>query len=264
MTDDNRCLSANALIGMVHLLPLPGSPVSQRTQRVVTEHALADARTLAGAGFDALMIENFGDAPFRATRVEPHTVAMMTVIARRVRDTVSLPIGINVLRNDPRAALAVAGACGAAFIRVNVHVGVYAADQGIIEGRADDTLRYRRDLGDATAIFADVHVKHARPMSTPDLAEAAEETAYRGRADALIVSGTGTGKPTDRHDVECVRKAVPDRPLYIGSGVTADTIREDLGIADGVIVGTALKPNRRIEAPIDAKLASTFVEAARS
>lgn len=255
-------LPPRALIGMVHLPPLPGSPASEHSLQAIIQLASTDAQILEQAGFTALMMENFGDAPFRATRVDPHTVACMTVVAQAIRAASRLPLGINVLRNDPFAALAVAGASGAAFVRINVHCGVYATDQGTIEGRADETLRYRRALGATTAIFADVHVKHARPLSTTSIAEAAEETAYRGRADALIVSGTGTGKPTDLADVRAVKAAVPDRPVFIGSGATPETIGNILAIADGAIIGTAIKCEGRTTAPVDPARAAAFVHAA--
>jgi hypothetical protein len=208
------------------------------------------------------MMENFGDAPFRPGAVDPHTVACMTVIARRLAEVVPLPLGINVLRNDPIAALAIAHTVGAKFIRANVHCGVYATDQGMIEGRADETLRYRRAIGCSAAILADVHVKHASPMLQQSIEEAAEETAYRGRADALIVSGSGTGKATAMNDLYAVRKVVPDRPLLVGSGVNAQTVRDILQVADGVIVGTAVKENASTTAPVDARLAGDFVKAA--
>jgi membrane complex biogenesis BtpA family protein len=259
----NNPLPTRALIGMVHLLPLPGSPAARQTLQTITALALADAQALRQAGFDALIVENFGDAPFRATRVDPHTVAAMTLIARAIREQVDLPLGINVLRNDALAAIAIATTCGAGFVRINVHCGVYATDQGIIEGRADDNLRYRQSLGSQVAIFADVHVKHARPLSCPGIADAAAETAYRGRADALIVSGTATGRPTDLDEVRAIKTAVPDRPVYVGSGATADNIRSLLAIADGAIVGTAIKQDGRTTAPVDPARAAAFVRAAR-
>jgi membrane complex biogenesis BtpA family protein len=255
-------LPPRALIGMLHLPPLPGAPAGEWPLARIIDSACEDARRLAAAGFHALMVENFGDAPFRATQVDPHTVACMTVVARAIAGTVDLPLGINVLRNDPLAALAIATSAGAMFIRVNVHVGVYATDQGIIEGRADQTLRYRRRIGAAAAIFADVHVKHARPLSCTDIAEAAEETAYRGRADGLIVSGSGTGRPTSLEDLRRVKAAVPDRPLLVGSGATPETARELLNVADGLIVGTAIKEQGATTAPVDPDRARRLVEAA--
>ncbi len=256
-------LPRRCLVGMIHLPALPGSPAAGRSLPGIVDSALADALELEAAGFDGLMIENFGDAPFRATRVDPHTVACMTVVARAVRAQTRLPIGINVLRNDARAAIAVATVTGAQFVRINVHCGVYATDQGIIEGRADETLRYRAALGSSVAILADVHVKHARPLSTLDIAAAAEETAFRGRADALIVSGSGTGKPTELDDVKAVRRAVPDRPLLVGSGADEATIRNLLAVADGVIVGTAIKRDGCTTAPVDPRRARALVAAAR-
>lgn len=264
-------LTAPAVVGMVHLAPLPGAPGHSRPMARIIDHALTDARRLAEAGCDALMMENFGDAPFRATRVDAHTVAAMTRVGLALRREVALPLGVNVLRNDPMAALAVATAVGASFVRINVHCGVYATDQGVIEGRADETLRYRRMLSDGSeagepgvAIYADVMVKHARPMSTTSIAEAAQETAYRGRADGLIVSGTATGKATSLDDLRAVREAVPDRFLLVGSGVTAETVVDLLRVADGVIVGTAIKENGKTTAPVDLERAKALVSRVRA
>lgn len=256
-------LPNRALIGMVHLAPLPGSPEGDRPLSHIVSAACDDARTLVGAGFDAVMIENFGDAPFRPGPVDHHTVSCMTVAVRAIRDVVPVPVGVNVLRNDAQAAVAIATVCGAAFVRVNVHCGAYATDQGIIEGAADETLRYRRRLDSRVAIFADVHVKHAAPLFAQAIADAAEEIACRGKADALIVSGSATGKPTSLDDLRAVRSAVPDRPVIVGSGATIENVRELLAIADGVIVGTSIKQRRLTTAPVDAAQARAFVQAAR-
>jgi uncharacterized protein len=262
MTPFLASLPNRALIGMVHLPPLPGSPACRQGLPNILDTAQADAEKLAQAGFDALIVENFGDAPFRSGSVDPHTISCMTVIARQLAAVVPLPLGINVLRNDPIAALAIAHTCGAQFIRVNVHCGVYATDQGIIEGRADETLRYRQAIGCSASILADVHVKHASSMLQQPIEEAAEEVAYRGRADALIVSGSGTGKATAMNDLQAVRGAVPDRPLFVGSGVNTRTVQDVLRVADGVIVGTAIKENEYTTAPVDARRAEEFVKAA--
>ncbi len=257
-------LPEHALIGMVHLAPLPGSPAGEQSLEHICEDACSDARLLAEAGFDAIIVENFGDSPFRATMVDPHTVSCMTIIARAIRREVDLPIGINVLRNDALAAVAIATVCEAAFVRINVHTGVYATDQGIIEGRADETLRYRRRLDSWVGILADIHVKHASPLLNQSIELAAEEAAYRGRADGLIVSGAGTGKPTSLADLRAVRDAVPDKPIFVGSGATVENIRELLAIADGVIIGTAIKQDGCTTAPVDPARAEAFVREARS
>ena len=248
---------------MVHLPPLPGSPRSDQPIDSIIERAVADASSLAASGFDALVIENFGDAPFHSDRVEVHTAVGLGLVVRAVKMAVRCPVGVNVLRNDARTAIAVASVAGAEFVRVNVHTGVYATDQGLLEGKAAETLGYRAMLGGEPAIFADVHVKHAQPLSSPDLGQAAEETAYRGLADALIVTGPTTGRAAELDQVRIVKQAVPDRPVLAGSGVTPDSVADVLAVADGVIVGTALKREGRTDAPVDADRAARFIARAR-
>ena len=209
-----------------------------------------------------LIVENFGDTPFVADKVPPETIAAMAVITDQVIRSVNIPVGVNVLRNDALAALAVAAVSGAAFIRVNVLCGTYATDQGLISGRARELLQRRAQVTPVVRIAADVHVKHATPISQPDIALAAEETAYRACADALIVSGAATGSLTDMNDVRRVKHAVPDRPLWIGSGVAAAAVGDYLKIADAVIVGTSLKRDGQTTAELDARRLRAFVKAA--
>lgn len=228
------------LVGMVHLPPLPGSPRWGGTMRAVVEHALSDARALEAGGMDGVLVENYLDAPFFPDRVPPETVAAMAVVVAEVSGAVRLPVGVNVLRNDAAAALAVAVAAGARFIRVNVHTGAMITDQGWIEGRAHETLRMRERLGATVAILADVLVKHAVPPAGLDPAQAARDAWHRGLADALIVSGAETGAAADPGRLEALRAAVPEAPLWIGSGITPANAREMLPLADGAIVGTTL------------------------
>ena len=241
-----------AFIGVIHLPPLPGSPRWGGDLSRVLEQAEREAAVLAEGGANGIIVENFGDAPFRIGRVEPETVAAMTRAVDLVCRTTTLPVGVNMLRTDALSALAVAVAAGAQFIRVNVHYGTMAADEGLVTGEAFETLRRRR-LMDAEhiAIFADVLVKHAVPLGEPDLGLTARETAYRGLADALIVTGPVTGQPAVADDVSTVRRAVPDRPLFVGSGVDAGNAAHFLAHADGAIVGTSLKKDGVITNPID-------------
>ena len=229
-------------IGVIHLPPLPGSPRWGGDLSMVLEQAEREAVALTEGGANGVIVENFGDAPFRIGRVEPETVAAMTRAVELVCNSTSLPVGVNMLRSDAISALAVAVAGGAQFIRVNVHYGTMAADEGLVTGEAFETLRRRRLMNaEHVAILADVLVKHAVPLGEPDLGLMARETAYRGLADALIVTGPVTGQPAVADDVATVRKAVPDRPLLVGSGVDAGNAAQFLAHADGAIVGTSLK-----------------------
>ncbi|MCK4658601.1 MAG: BtpA/SgcQ family protein [Phycisphaerae bacterium] len=251
------------LIGMCHLPPLPGSPRYGLEMGAVVEHAVRDARTLREAGFDALIVENFGDAPFAASRIAPWTTAALAIVVAEVKSAAGMPVGVNALRNDALAALGIAAAAGGDFVRVNILVGVSATDQGFIQGQAAELLCCRQRIAPTVEIFADVHVKHAVCISQPDIALAAEETAYRGQADALIVSGATTGRPADLEELQRVRRTVPDRLLLAGSGVTPETVGAILEVADGVIVGSCLKPGGNTDLPIDLALANAFMKAAR-
>lgn len=245
---------------MVHLGPLPGAPDFAGDLRRVIETAVRDASTLADSGFDAVMVENFGDAPFFADSVPKITVAGMTRAVDAVGE-VDLPVGVNVLRNDPLAALGIAAATGASFIRVNVLSGTMFTDQGPIVGNAAEVARFRAEHCPEVAVMADVFVKHATPPAELTLEGATRDLSERSGADAIIVSGPGTGAATDIEDLAVVAD-VTDLPVYVGSGVTAESMAALLTIADGVIVGTATKPGGRVEAPVDTGLAKAIVAAA--
>jgi membrane complex biogenesis BtpA family protein len=236
------------VIGMLHLPPLPGAPRYGGDLGAVRDAMLRDAESLAAGGVHGLMLENFGDVPFYPGRVAAHVVAHMTAIAVEVRRRVpGLPLGVNVLRNDGRSALAVAHAAGAKFIRVNVLCGARVTDQGILQGIAHDLLRDRKALGaEDVRVFADVDVKHSAPLGPArSLADEVADTVHRGLADAVIVSGSGTGRATDPAHVREVKEAAGGKvPVYVGSGVTAETVRDLLPHADGFIVGTAFKRGR--------------------
>src|SRR2546430_7159493 len=237
------------LFGMVHLAPLPGAPLFGGAIDAVIEEALADARALRDGGCDGLLFENFGDKPFFKDRVEPETVAAMTRLIVEVSAEVKLPFGVNVLRNDAISAVAIAGATGAAFIRVNVHTGAMVTDQGIVEGRAAETLRRRAALAPTLLIFADHMVKHAAPLASMDEMQAAKDLRLRGLADAIIISGAETGAEPDAARLARVR-AVVDAPLLVGSGLTAEHAAR-FEAADGPIAGTWPKPDGPVNGPVD-------------
>jgi membrane complex biogenesis BtpA family protein len=230
----------------------------------VVDGALDDARALAEGGIDALLVENFGDVPFAAGRVEAAAVAALSVVAAALRAAFPrTPLGVNVLRNDARSALAVACATGAAFIRANVHAGAVVADQGLLQSDAHATLRDRRLLGAEVAIFADVQTKHATPLAPVEVEQEARDLVQRALADALIVTGRATGEAAALADLKRVRDAVPEAPVLVGSGATAESIAELLSVADGAIVGTWLKREGRVGNPVDPARVRRLVDAAR-
>jgi membrane complex biogenesis BtpA family protein len=244
-----------AVFGMVHLRPLLGAPAFQSLDDV-HDLALRDARAIAEAGCDGFVIENFGDKPFTRSRVEAETIAAMTRAIVEIARELTIPFGVNVLRNDALSALAIAAATGAAFIRINVHTGAAVTDQGIIEGDAYATLRKRAALAPGIAIFADHLVKHATPMGEVS----PKDLRLRGMADALIVTGSATGAAADPSRLRTLRELLPDTPLIVGSGMNAENAAQ-FADADAVIVGTAGKRDGDVDAPVDPKRLATIVEA---
>ncbi len=252
-----------SLIGVIHLRPLPGSPCFNGDLQAVVDGASADALALAEAGFEGIIVENFGDMPFVPGRVAPLTTAVMTSCALSVRAAApDIALGINVLRNDAEAALAIAIASGADFIRINVHTGARLCDQGLIEGKAHETLRRRREYGaERIRLFCDVDVKHSAPLAPRPIAEEAEELVGRGLSDAVLVTGSGTGKGVSLGHLQAVMDAVRV-PVYVASGVTLDSLG-DLIQAHGVIVGSCLRRSGRAGERIDAELALRFADVYR-
>ncbi|MEX2531142.1 MAG: BtpA/SgcQ family protein [Gemmatimonadota bacterium] len=256
--------TSHPLIGMVHLPPLPGSPLWGRSLDAVLERVRADARCLVEGGMDGLLLENFGDQPFRPYEVEPVTVAVMTRAVMAAREvSAGLPLGVNVLRNDATAALGIAAATGAAFIRVNVHTGTMFTDQGMLEGRAHETLRLRERIAPGTLVLADLLVKHATPPPGLDPVSAARDLRHRGLADVLVVPGAATGVPVDPARIRGAREAVPDAPVWVGSGITPANVRELLRLADGAIVGSSLHEDGKAGTGIDPARVSELVSAFR-
>lgn len=248
------------VIGMIHLPALPGAPGYAGDTARIREHVLADARVLRDGGVHGLMLENFGDVPFFADSVPTHTVTHMTALAHAVKDQVDLPLGINVLRNDGMSALAVAHAVGADYIRVNVLSGACLTDQGVITGKAAELMRYRHAIGaEHIKVLADVRVKHAAPLADRPLNEEVDELVQRAAAEGVIVSGIGTGHPTDPGLVKDVKRLAGDTPVFIGSGATPQTLGELAEHADGFIVGSDFKANGQLDQPVDIKRVKAFM-----
>lgn len=251
------------VIACIHLEPLPGSPRYQGQMQQVIETALAEVAIFKQQAVDALIVENFRDAPFYPEVVPAETVAAMAVVIREVVSASGLPVGVNVLRNDARAAVAIAVASGAHFIRVNVHLGAVVADQGIIQGKAHETLRLRSQLHSDCLIFADVGVKHAAPLVQRGLAAEAHELAERGKVDALIVSGEFTGAATSTEDLTTVKK-VTELPVLVGSGTTPQTLPGLFAHSDGLIVGSTFKQGSFAENPVESERVASFMQQLRA
>lgn len=258
------------LLGVVHLAPLPGAPRFGGSFDAVIERARVDAQALLAGGLHGVVVENFGDAPFHPDAVPPLTVAALSLAAREVtqiaRARTGGPrfVGINVLRNDAAAAIAIAACTGADFVRLNVHQGAVVADQGLLVGRAHETARMRASAAPHVKLFCDARVKHAAPLAPRAFEDEVEDLVLRGLADAVLVTGGGTGKPVDLERLRAARSAAHGRPVLVASGARAETLAALAAHADGAIVGTALERGGEPGAPVDPARVAALVEAARA
>ena len=253
-----------AIIGVVHLHALPGTPANKLGLADIESIAVDEAGVYKDAGFHGILIENTHDRPYLKTSVGPEIVAAMSVIGAEVRRSVALPLGIQVLAGANSSALAVALACDASFVRVEGFVFAHVADEGLIESSAGPLLRYRRAIGaDHIRVFADIKKKHSSHAITSDvdIAETAKAAQFFS-VDGVIVSGIATGQPADADEVTAVAKAV-SVPTLVGSGVTAENINT-FSKADAFIVGSSIKKDGLWSNPIDLKRTQALVEAFQS
>ena len=255
--------SPKPLIACVHLLPLPGSPRYTGSMQEVYDTALTEAEIFAQYAIDGLIIENFRDVPFYPHALPAESIAALTAVTREVVRMARIPVGVNALRNDAQAAMAIATAAEADFIRVNVHMGTVVSDQGIIEGASHATLRLRAALRSPVLIFADVSVKHATPLADRGLATETRDLTERGLADAIIVSGDYTGAPTRPEDIAIVRQHTT-LPILIGSGATPDNLPHVYAQVDGLIVGSYFKKAGKAENLVEEARVKKFTDTLRA
>jgi membrane complex biogenesis BtpA family protein len=230
-----------ALLGVIHVGALPGTPESRESVAAIAEAAVNETRIYEAAGFHGLVIENTHDRPYLKSAAGPEVAAAMAVIGAEVRRASALPLGVQVLAGANLSAMAVAHACGAAFVRVEGFVFAHVADEGVIESSAGALLRYRRAIGaENVRLFADIKKKHSAHAITADvsLVETARAAEFF-RADGVIVSGAATGEATDADEVRAVSAAAGIATL-VGSGVTPENIA-DYRAADALIVGSSVK-----------------------
>jgi membrane complex biogenesis BtpA family protein len=251
------------LIACVHLMPLPGSPRYAGNMREVCDTAHSEVEIFKRYPIDGILVENFRDMPYYPGKLPAETVAALAAVTREIVKAIQVPVGVNALRNDASAALAIAAATGADFIRVNVHMDAVVSDQGIMQGASHETLRLRTALRSDVLIFADVRVKHAAPLGERGLAVQTRDLAERGLVDAIIVSGEYTGSETNLEDVEIVRQNTT-LPILIGSGATPENLHNLYSKVDGMIVGSYFKKDGKADNLVEEERVKAFAEKIKS
>lgn len=247
-----------AVVGMVHCLPLPGTPRYIDDLRRVKEQAVNDAVMLEKTGFSAIMIENMGDAPYKE-KMELEQVTALTAIAEAIKSKISVPLGIDCAFSDYKASLAIAKAVGADFIRIPVFVDTVIFSDGIIYPSAHDALIYRKKImAENIAILADIQVKHTHMLNPNIPLEESAKLAEASGADAIVVTGVLTGVAASTEDLKRIKSLVK-LPVFVGSGVNHKNIKEQLEIVDGMVVGSSIKPNGNVELPVDEVLCKSLI-----
>jgi len=244
-------LGFKPLIGVVHLPPLPGSHQGLAGIDRLVDYALREAEKLERAGFDAVILENYSDNPFRNERVNDVTLTAMSVIVREVAKSLNLRVGVSLLRNAGLQALAIAYSSGAHFIRVNAYCETRVAPEGILYPIASQLETVRQQMDRHILVLADVDVKHSGPLGARSLEEVVHDCVSRGRMDAIIVSGHATSQAPSPGYVAAIKKLAGLKPVLVGSGISIGNVRAYWNIADGFIVGTSIKIENDTQKPID-------------
>lgn len=254
------------IIGMVHSLPLPGSPLFKKYDLPkVYDYAVHEAEVLTACGVDGLLIENAGDVPFvKEEYLGPETAACVAIIGERIRRVSPLPVGVNIVANAAHHSIAATKAFGGQFVRVNQWANAYVANEGFVEGPAGIVLRYRAMLeAEDIHVFADVHVKHGSHSITADrpVKELARDNEFFD-CSALIATGFRTGDPTRVEEVEAIKDG-STLPVLVGSGINAENCQELLRHADGAILGVSVKTPSAMSSPTDAEKLKQFMAAVK-
>ncbi len=251
------------IIGMIHLLPLPGSPLyNGGGLEPIIERALFDAAELQAGGVDGLEVENFSDPTYSPDTATPELVSAMAVIADHVKREISVPLGVCLLA-DPKAGLGVAHAVGARFVRATFFTEASVDVSGLVLPKPHELLRYRKFLDPSIKLFTDVHIKHSAPLVQRPIGHSALDAKYF-LSDAILISGTHTGQEAQLSDVEEVKQAVERFPVLLGSGLRPENAGKLLSVADGAVVGTSLKKDGISAMPVDRARVRALMDAVRA
>ena len=249
------------IIGMVHFLPLPGSPLYDPEGGIskILNFAKRDVEVLVKAGFDGIIFSNEGDRPY-LSNVSKATVAIMTRLIYQLTSLIDIPFGVSVLA-DPEAGISVASAVEAKFVRMFLS-WVYVGDWGIVDPGAGNLQRLRSSIHSKVKVFANIS-GHTEPLGNRKIEDLARGAVKFGLADALCVAGTTAGSPVSEEELVNARRGAEGVPILVGSGVSIENIENYLKISDGIIVGTSLKINGNTFNPIDPERANFFIKKAK-
>jgi len=245
---------------MAHLPALPGTPRydAEGGMQAIVDWVRRDVDILIGSGVDGILFCNEDDRPY-SFKVGHEAVAAMARVVAECRPK-ALPFGVDLMW-DPRAAMAVAAATGASFIR-EVVTGVYESDMGLWSPDAADLLRYRRTLGaDRVQVFANITPEFASALGTRSVADRARSVAVSSTPDAILIAGPMAGAEPDLAWLRDAKGAVGETvPVLLNTGARIENIADFLQVADGAIVGSTFKVEGYTWNPVDPTRVQAFMQ----
>lgn len=249
--------SKKRIIGMVHLKNISNSLISFASLDKIYESAKRDLEALEEGGADAAIIENFFDSPY-TTQLTLDTVVAYTNIFSRLKSIAKIPLGVNLQQTNNIEEIIIANICGGSFIRSEAFVETRVSASGILLPQASSLVGYKRSTKSQVSIFADINVKHSKSLVNQSMEDSIEE-AINARADAIIITGTSTGKSPKVTDLERIKDIAKNTPIIVGSGVNEENISSFFKYANGIIVGSSIKEDG-LDTPISAIKVSRLVQ----
>ncbi|XP_041376420.1 uncharacterized protein F13E9.13, mitochondrial-like [Gigantopelta aegis] len=251
-----------AVIGMVHLKALPGTPRHHCSVKEIINIASNEAKIYKDAGVDAVMIENMHDIPYLHTsQVGPEITSTMSVVCAEVRKVFYPgPVGIQMLAGANHQSMAVAKAADLQFIRAEGFVFSHVADEGLMNACAGELMRYRKHIeADDILVFTDIKKKHSAHAITQDvnIADTAKAAEFF-MSDGVILTGGATGEPASTDELKSVVNSV-NIPILVGSGITTANVVQYKS-AHALIVGSHLKKEGKWYNDLDRERISRFME----
>ncbi|XP_025422249.1 uncharacterized protein F13E9.13, mitochondrial [Sipha flava] len=253
----------NNVFGMIHVKPLPGTPLYNGSIKKIIYAANKEAETYLKCGIDGIVVENMHDIPYvPGNKIGPEIVSMMTRVCTSVRQLVpeNIPCGLQILAAANEEAIAVAQASDFQFIRAEGFVFGHIADEGYIDACAGKLLRYRKSIdAQNISVFTDIKKKHSSHAITQDvsLIETAKAATFF-LTDGIIITGAATGQPAEPQEVNDVKKSV-SVPVLVGSGVTLNNVHEYKGV-DGFIIGSYFKRHGKWQNELDEPIILEFMQ----
>ena len=246
------------VIAMAHLPALPSTPRYNEALGIagIIDRVRTDVDLLVKGGVDAVMFCNEDDRPyvFKATIDQ---IAVMTRVVTECRPKY-LPFGVDFLW-DPMAAMAIAHATGANFIR-EVLTGVYEFDMGLWSPDAGEVMRFRKQVGaEHVKVFYNIVPEFAASLGDRSIAQRARSAVVSCLADVILVSGPMAGSEPVVDHFYAIKEAVNEIPVFLNTGARVENISTFLKVADGVIVGSSLKEDGDTWNPVDPKRVKEFL-----